>query len=75
MGLMLLRIPYILPHKAGLTIQGELKDTPEYDVMHYMTFRREEDIQLYYDHPTHMDFFGKFGETWEKFLVVNSKLV
>lgn len=68
-------IPYILSHQAGMTIQGELKDKPEYDVMHYMTFRNEYDIQLYYDHPTHLQFFEKYGETWEKFFVVNSRLV
>lgn len=68
-------IPYILSHQAGITIQGELKDMPEFDVMHYMTFRNEEDIQLYYNHPTHLEFFAKYGETWEKFFVTNSRLV
>lgn len=67
-------IPYIFSHTAGKTILGELEVEPEYDVMHYITFLKEEDIKLYYYHPTHLEFYEKHQHIWEKFLVINSLL-
>lgn len=67
-------IPAILSYQAGPTIQGELKEKPEYHIMHYFTFRSEADIKAYYDHPAHVRFAQKNSKNWEKFFVVNSRL-
>lgn len=67
-------IPAIFSHKAGKTILGELEEKPEYDVMHYMTFMKEEDIKLYYYDPIHLAYYEKHKDSWEKFLVINSTL-
>jgi hypothetical protein len=67
-------IPYILSYQAGSTVQGELKEKSEYDVMHYFTFRSEADIPLYYNHPAHLRFAQKNSKNWEKFFVVNAQL-
>src|SRR3954468_2105142 len=32
-------IPYILSYRAGFTVKGDLTEQPEYDVMHYCTYR------------------------------------
>src|SRR6476620_3913207 len=37
-------IPYILSYRAGFTVKGDLTEKPEYDVMHYCTYRSEEEI-------------------------------
>src|SRR5689334_7045738 len=38
-------IPYILSYSAGNTVPGDLEGKGEYDVMHYSTYRSEEDIR------------------------------
>ena len=68
-------IPYILSYRAGSTIKGEMTENSENDVMHYLTFRNEADIKLYYYHPAHLRFVEKNAKNWEKFFVVNSQLL
>src|SRR5687767_8759294 len=67
-------IPYILSYRAGFTVKGDLTDKPEYDVMHYCTFRSEEDIKGYSIHPVHQRFIQQNKGAWEKVLVINSTI-
>ena len=66
-------IPYILSYRVGPTVRGDLSETPEYDVMHYTTFKSEEEIRLYSIHPVHLRFIEQNKAIWEKVLVINSK--
>ena len=67
-------ISYILSYRAGPTVKGDLTEKPEYDVMHYCTFRSEEEIKLYSVHPVHLRFIQQNKSTWEKVLVINSRV-
>ncbi|RDC65529.1 Dabb family protein [Adhaeribacter pallidiroseus] len=67
-------ISYILSYQAGPTVYGDLTDKPEYDVMHYCTYRNEAEIKLYSVHPVHQRFIKQNKEIWEKVLVINSQV-
>lgn len=67
-------IPYILSYRAGGTVKGDLTEKPVYDVMHYCTFRNEEEIKRYSVHPVHLRFIQQNKSAWEKVLVVNSRM-
>src|SRR3954469_24014071 len=67
-------IPYILSYRAGVTVKGDLTEKPEYDVMHYCTYKNEEEIRLYSVHPVHQRFIQQNQSIWEKVLVINSKV-
>ena len=65
-------IPYILSYRAGPTVIADMGEKPEYDVMHYTTYRSEEEIRLYSVHPVHLRFIRNNKDAWEKVLVINS---
>jgi hypothetical protein len=67
-------IAYILSYQAGPTVTGDLSDKGEYDVMHYCTYRNEEEIKLYSVHPVHKRFIQQNKDIWEKVLVINSQV-
>lgn len=67
-------ISYILSYQAGPTVRGDLTEKPEYDVMHYCTYRNEEEIKLYSVHPVHQRFIEQNKAIWEKVLVINSRV-
>jgi hypothetical protein len=67
-------ISYILSYQAGPTVRGDLTEKPEYDVMHYCTYRNEEEIQRYSVHPVHQRFIQQNKAIWEKVLVINSRV-
>jgi hypothetical protein len=67
-------ISYILSYQAGPTVKGDLTEQPEYDVMHYCTYRSEEEIKLYAVHPVHKRFIEQNKAIWEKVLVINSRV-
>ncbi|CAA9262417.1 MAG: hypothetical protein AVDCRST_MAG95-2362 [uncultured Adhaeribacter sp.] len=67
-------ISYILSYQAGSTVKGDLADKSEYDVMHYCTYRSEEEIKLYSVHPVHQRFIKQNKAIWEKVLVINSRV-
>ena len=67
-------IPYILAYSAGPTVKGDLGEVGEYDVMHYCTYRNEEEIRLYAVHPVHRRFIEQNKAIWEKVLVINSRV-
>lgn len=67
-------ISYILSYRAGSTVKADLGEEPEYDVMHYTTYRSEDEIRLYSVHPVHQRFIRDNKETWAKVLVINSTI-
>ena len=67
-------ISYILSYHAGPTVLGDLTTKPEYDVMHYTTYRNEAEIKLYSVHPVHQRFIAQNKDIWDKVLVINSEL-
>lgn len=67
-------ISYILSYQAGPTLYADLTEKPEYDVMHYSTYRNEEEIKLYAVHPVHLRFIKQNQPIWEKVLVINSQV-
>ncbi|WP_146904175.1 Dabb family protein [Adhaeribacter aerolatus] len=67
-------ISYILSYQAGPTVLGDLTEKPEYDVMHYCTYRNEDEIKLYSVHPVHQRFIKQNKAIWEKVLVINSQV-
>lgn len=66
-------ISYILSYHAGPTVKADAGE-PEYDVMHYTTYRNEEEIRLYSVHPVHKRFIRDNKNAWEKVLVLNSAI-
>ena len=53
---------------------GEKGALAEYHSAHYLTFAREEDIEVYSDHPAPLDFIEKHKKIWEPgVLVLNAK--
>ena len=68
-------ISYILSYQAGPTVKGDLAEKGEYDVMHYCTYRNEEEIKLYAVHPVHQRFIKQNKAIWEKVLVINSQVL
>jgi hypothetical protein len=67
-------ISYILSYHAGPTVLADLTEKPEYDVMHYTTYRNEEEIKLYSVHPVHQRFIEQNNAIWDKVLVINSQV-
>ena len=67
-------ISYILSYSAGPTVKADLSENSEYDVMHYTTYRNEEEIRLYAVHPVHLRFIEQNKAIWEKVLVINSRV-
>jgi hypothetical protein len=67
-------ISYILSYHAGPTVSADLNQKGEYDVMHYCTYRNEEEIKLYSVHPVHQRFIKQNKAIWEKVLVINSRV-
>lgn len=65
-------IPLIVSYHAGKTLTGDKGAAPEYDVMHYMTFRTEADIEAYFGHAKHKEFIQANKAIWDKVLVINS---
>ena len=67
-------IPVILSYSGGRVVSGEKGAPPEYHSAHCLTFAREEDIDVYYDHPAHKDFIEKHKAIWDPgVLVLNAK--
>jgi hypothetical protein len=67
-------IPVIRSCSGGRVVSGEKGAPPEYHSAHYLTFAREEDLDVYFNHPAHLDFIEKHKAIWEPgVLVLNAK--
>lgn len=67
-------VPQVLSYRAGKTVKGESKTEPEYDVIHYLTFEKEQDILQYDVHPAHKKFVDANKNSWEKVMALNGAI-
>jgi multidrug efflux pump subunit AcrB len=66
-------LPEIVNYSAGNTI-SESGSTSEYDVMHYLTFRTDSEMEKFRQ-STQYNAFEKSNEAnWDKVLVINSEI-
>lgn len=65
-------IPQMVAYSAGKTLA--INGKPDYDVMHYVTFRTGEDIETFQNHPKHQAFLKSNEAIFEKTLVINSDI-
>lgn len=65
-------IPQMVAYTAGktLSVRGE----SEFDAMHYLTFRTEDDIITFQNHPEYKAFVQRNQALWEKELVVDASI-
>ncbi len=62
-------IPQMVGYSAGQTF-----DSPDFDVMHHVTFRKKEDVEVFMNHPKYKAFEVANKGLWEKTLVIDSKI-
>ncbi len=67
-------IPQVLSYRAGKTVKGESKTDPEFDVMHYLTFEKEQDILTYDAHAAHQKFVESNKGSWDNAIAVNGTI-
>ena len=65
-------IPQMVAYTGGKTLSVAGK--PEYDAMHYLTFRTEDDITTFQNHPKYRDFVKSNQDIWEKELVLDANI-
>ena len=67
------QIPAIVGYAGGKVVE---KGNPgqDFDVIHYLTFRNEEGIATYDQHPQHAEFVKNNSPYWEKVLELNSEI-
>lgn len=66
-------LPEIASYSAGATF-NESNSKAEYDVMHYLTFRTDAEVEKFRQ-STEYQTFAKLNEAnWEKVLVINSEI-
>ncbi len=62
-------IPQIAAYSAGKTLESK-----DYDVMHYVSFRTEDGIEIFNNHPKHKQFVADNEKIWDKVLVINADI-
>lgn len=65
-------IPQMVAYSGGKTLSVTGK--PEYDAMHYLTFRTEDDITTFQNHPKYQEFVKNNEAIWEKELVIDANI-
>jgi hypothetical protein len=65
-------IPQIQSYAGGLALTEPDEDEPEYQAVHYLTFKNAEEMDVYAGHPVHLAFIEENRAIWEKVLVINS---
>lgn len=66
-------MPEIAGYSAGRTVSEEGQSN-EYDVMHYLTFRTDEEIEKFRQSNEYQSFVKANESNWEKVLVINSEI-
>lgn len=66
-------IPAIISYTSGKTISST-DGSADYDVMHYLTFQSEIDMQKFEQDPTYQKFVAQNEGIWEKTLTVNADI-
>ena len=67
------QLPEIAGYSAGKTFSDE-NSTAEYDVMHYLTFRTDAEIEKFRESSQYKSFEKANEANWEKVLVINSEI-
>jgi len=67
-------IPQIVSYRAEQTLPGDSYATPDYDVVHYLTYRTRADLDAYEVHPAHRAFGAANRALWDSVLVINTAL-
>jgi hypothetical protein len=62
-------IPQIAAYSAGKTLGSN-----DYDVMHYVSFRTEDGIATFNNHPKHKQFIADNEKIWDKVLIINADI-
>jgi hypothetical protein len=66
-------IPQIVSYAGGKTFTGG-EGADRYDTAHYVTYKTEEDIDIYFHHPAHQEFMEANRVHWADVLVVDSEV-
>lgn len=66
-------LPEIVTYSAGNTI-SESGSSSEYDVMHYLTFRTDSELEKFRQSAQYKSFEKTNASNWEKVLVINSEI-
>ncbi|MGA0555125.1 Dabb family protein [Larkinella sp. VNQ87] len=67
-------IPQIISYTSGRTLQGVGGNSAEYDVMHYLTFQTEADIETFNRNEKQREFVKNNQGSWEKVFIINSEI-
>ncbi|MFN4144659.1 MAG: Dabb family protein [Runella sp.] len=65
-------IPQMVAYNGGTTLATSSND--EYDVMHHVTFRTQDDIVTFQNHPKYQAFVKAHEGLWEKELVIDATI-
>ena len=63
----------IVNYTAGFTISNE-GEKPEYDVMHYLTFKTDKDIENFKSSESFKDFVNTHESNWKTQMVINAEI-
>ncbi len=66
-------LPEIASYSAGKTF-NEDKSQSEYDVMHYLTFRTDAEVEKFRQSAEYQSFAKTNEANWDKVLVINSEI-
>ncbi|GAB3324947.1 hypothetical protein GCM10027299_22570 [Larkinella ripae] len=67
-------IPQIISYTSGKTLQTAGGNSSEYDVMHYLTFQTEADIETFKKNEKQRAFIKNNQGSWEKVFIINSEI-
>jgi Stress responsive A/B Barrel Domain len=64
----------IVNYSAGYTLSSEANQKPAYDVMHYLTFKTDEDIEKFKNSQSYKSFIAKHKTEWKTEFVLNAEI-
>ncbi|MGV3556750.1 Dabb family protein [Larkinella arboricola] len=67
-------IPQIISYTSGKTLQGVGGTSSEYDVVHYLTFQSEADIETYTRNEKQREFVKNNQKSWDKVFTIHSDI-
>jgi cbb3-type cytochrome oxidase subunit 3 len=67
-------IPQIISYTSGKTLNSVSGSSSEYDVMHYLTFQSEADIETFKKNQKQQEFVKNNKASWDKVFTINSDI-
>ncbi|WP_421830693.1 Dabb family protein [Larkinella sp.] len=67
-------IPQIISYTSGKTLNGVSGGSSDYDVMHYLTFQSEADIETFNKNQKQQEFVKNNRASWDKVFTINSDI-